>query len=214
VDCGHGCRLPTLRTTTATTAARRTENWLPEGHLANFIGDSADSLGLNACHARYAKGGPRAQPLHPAVIVKVLYATPQAPSTWASWRLSCTKSWPRDDGRRELSGAQDALGLSGAAPAKSWRPLLCSSCTLFASAPWASWARWPCTAPSARPRRPMTWRRMSPTSTSPARSSAEPIGWPKSWRKSCPWSHGSKRPMPLGGPTRTIKLAPRQGWQA
>lgn len=52
--------------------------WLPEGHLAYFISDTVDSLDLAAFHARYDKGGPRNQPFHPAMMVKVLlygYAT-------------------------------------------------------------------------------------------------------------------------------------------
>jgi transposase len=52
--------------------------WLPEGHLAYFINDTVDSLNLQAFHARYAKDGPRNQPFHPAMMVKVLiygYAT-------------------------------------------------------------------------------------------------------------------------------------------
>ena len=52
--------------------------WLPEGHLAYFINDTVDSLDLAAFHARYAKDGPRNQPFHPAMMVKVLiygYAT-------------------------------------------------------------------------------------------------------------------------------------------
>jgi transposase len=52
--------------------------WLPEGHLAYFIGDTVDSLDLSAFHARYEKGGPRNQPFHPSMMVKVLlygYAT-------------------------------------------------------------------------------------------------------------------------------------------
>lgn len=52
--------------------------WLPEGHLAYFINDTVDALDLTAFHARYDKGGPRNQPFHPAMMVKVLlygYAT-------------------------------------------------------------------------------------------------------------------------------------------
>lgn len=52
--------------------------WLPEGHLAYFISDTVDGLDLRAFHARYDKGGPRNQPFHPAMMVKVLiygYAT-------------------------------------------------------------------------------------------------------------------------------------------
>ena len=54
------------------------QDWLPEGHLAYYISDTIDSLDLSAFHARYAKGGPRNQPFHPAMMVKVLvygYAT-------------------------------------------------------------------------------------------------------------------------------------------
>ncbi len=54
------------------------QEWLPDGHLAHFIGDTVDTLDLGAFHARYAKGGPRNQPFHPAMMVKVLlygYAT-------------------------------------------------------------------------------------------------------------------------------------------
>lgn len=52
--------------------------WLPEGHLAYFISDSVDALDLSVFHARYESGGPRNQPFHPAMMVKVLlyaYAT-------------------------------------------------------------------------------------------------------------------------------------------
>ena len=54
------------------------QDWLPEGHLAYFINDTVDSLDLSAFHARYAAGGSRNQPFHPAMMVKVLiyaYAT-------------------------------------------------------------------------------------------------------------------------------------------
>jgi transposase len=54
------------------------QDWLPEGHLAYFINDTIDSLNLSSFHARYAKGGPRNQPFHPAMMVKVMvyaYAT-------------------------------------------------------------------------------------------------------------------------------------------
>lgn len=54
------------------------QDWLPEGHLAYYISDTIDSLDLGAFHARYAGGGPRNQPYHPAMMVKLLvygYAT-------------------------------------------------------------------------------------------------------------------------------------------
>ncbi|MEO5793706.1 MAG: transposase, partial [Rhodoferax sp.] len=54
------------------------QDCLPPGHLSYFISDTVDSLNLSAFHARYATGGSRNQPLHPAMMVKVLvyaYAT-------------------------------------------------------------------------------------------------------------------------------------------
>ena len=63
------------------------QDWLPEGHLAYFVNDGVDSLGLSAFHARYAKGGPRNQPFHPAMMIKVLiygYAT----GTFSSRKLA------------------------------------------------------------------------------------------------------------------------------
>ena len=48
------------------------QEWLPEGHLAYFISDAVDGLDLGAFHARYAGGGSRNQPFHPAMMVKVL----------------------------------------------------------------------------------------------------------------------------------------------
>lgn len=48
------------------------QDWLPEGHLAYYISDTVDSLDLSAFHARYAAGGSRNQPFHPAMMVKVL----------------------------------------------------------------------------------------------------------------------------------------------
>jgi transposase/IS5 family transposase len=54
------------------------QDWLPQGHLAYFINDTVDSLNLSAFHARYASGGPRNQPFHPAMMVKIMvyaYAT-------------------------------------------------------------------------------------------------------------------------------------------
>ena len=63
------------------------QDWLPQGHLAYFISDSVDSLDLSAFHARYAKGGPRNQPFHPAMMFKVLiygYAT----GTFSSRKLA------------------------------------------------------------------------------------------------------------------------------
>jgi len=38
------------------------QDWLPKGHLAYFISDTVDVLGLGAFYARYAGGGSRNQP--------------------------------------------------------------------------------------------------------------------------------------------------------
>ena len=54
------------------------QDWLPRGHLAYFISDTVDALDLKGFYARYAGGGARNQPFHPAMMVKVLvygYAT-------------------------------------------------------------------------------------------------------------------------------------------
>ena len=54
------------------------QEWLPDGHLAHFISNTVDGLDLSAFHARYDKDGPRNQPFHPAMMVKMLvygYAT-------------------------------------------------------------------------------------------------------------------------------------------
>lgn len=54
------------------------QDWLPEGHLAYYLSDTVDALDLSAFHVRYANGGPRNQPFHPTMMVKVLlyaYAT-------------------------------------------------------------------------------------------------------------------------------------------
>ena len=54
------------------------DEWLAKSHLAYFINDTVYQLDLRAFHARYAGGGPRNQPFHPAMMVKVLvygYAT-------------------------------------------------------------------------------------------------------------------------------------------
>ena len=48
------------------------QDCLPQGHLAYFINDTVDSLSLSGFHMRYAAGGPRNQPFHPAMMVKVL----------------------------------------------------------------------------------------------------------------------------------------------
>lgn len=54
------------------------QEWLPTGHLAHYISDTIDALDLSAFFKRYESGGPRNQPFHPAMMVKVLvygYAT-------------------------------------------------------------------------------------------------------------------------------------------
>jgi len=48
------------------------QDWLPKGHLANFISYRIDVLDLKAVYARYEGGCERNQPFHPAMRVKVL----------------------------------------------------------------------------------------------------------------------------------------------
>jgi len=45
---------------------------LPSGHLVNSLSDTVDSLDLRAFFIRYGSGGPRNQPFHQAMMVKVL----------------------------------------------------------------------------------------------------------------------------------------------
>ena len=54
------------------------QDWLPENHLSYFVSDSIDGMDLTPFHKRYESGGPRNQPFHPAMMLKVLvygYAT-------------------------------------------------------------------------------------------------------------------------------------------
>jgi transposase len=48
------------------------QEWLAQDHLAHFISDTIDALDLSAFFARYEDGGPRNQPFHPAMMVKVM----------------------------------------------------------------------------------------------------------------------------------------------
>ena len=45
------------------------QNWLPKGHLADFVSDMIDALDLSGFYKRYVGGGSRKQPFK--VIVKV-----------------------------------------------------------------------------------------------------------------------------------------------
>ncbi len=73
------------------------QEWLPEGHLAHFISEAIDGLDLGAFHARYAKDGPRNQPFHPAMMVKVLaygcatgvFSSRSLVSSTRMWRSRC-----------------------------------------------------------------------------------------------------------------------------
>jgi transposase len=47
-------------------------DWLPQDLLAHYISDTIDELDLSAFYRRYQCGGPRNQPFHPAMMVKVL----------------------------------------------------------------------------------------------------------------------------------------------
>jgi transposase len=91
------------------------QDWLPEGHLAYFISDTVDSLDLSAFHARYAGGGARNQPFHPAMMVKVLvygYATGVFSSRKLARKL-------HEDVGGQLSGAPDAVRLPRLSPQRT-----------------------------------------------------------------------------------------------
>lgn len=71
------------------------QEWLPQGHLAYFISKTIDSLNLSAFHARYAGGGSRNQPFHPAIMVKVLvyaYASPSCNRLCGAHKVSSGES--------------------------------------------------------------------------------------------------------------------------
>ncbi len=47
--------------------------WLPEGHLVEFVSDVVDELDLKPIMAKYEKGDGRGRrPYHPLMIVKLL----------------------------------------------------------------------------------------------------------------------------------------------
>ena len=46
--------------------------WLPENHLAYFVGEIIDRLDLEIFYSRYQGDGRRNQPFDPAMLVKVL----------------------------------------------------------------------------------------------------------------------------------------------
>ena len=48
------------------------QDWLPEEHLAHFISDTVAAPDPKAFYARYAGGGARNQPFHPALMIKLL----------------------------------------------------------------------------------------------------------------------------------------------
>ena len=77
-------------------------DWLPSGHLFNYINDTVDALDLRAFFIRYEVGGPRNQPSHPAMMVKVIvygYAT----GVFSSRKIA-SPAGTRKAFRRERSG--------------------------------------------------------------------------------------------------------------
>lgn len=65
--------------------------WVPEGHLALFIGDVVDALDLSAILLDYERGDGRGQPpYHPVMMVKLLvygYCTGKTSPTESSLRI-------------------------------------------------------------------------------------------------------------------------------
>ena len=129
------------------------QDWLPEGHLAYFISDTVDTLDLSAFHARYDKDGPRNQPFHPAMMVKVLvygYATGVFSSRKIATQAARGRGVPGAGGG-QLPGAPHDPRLPRVAPEGAVASCSCRWCGWRARWGWSSWARSRWTAPSSRP---------------------------------------------------------------
>lgn len=99
------------------------QDWLPAVHLTHFINDTVDALDLKAFYARYEGGGSRNQPLHPAMMVKVLvYAYAGACSARARLSGGCMRIWRFGCSLRATSRATARLRLQGVSP-QSLQPL-------------------------------------------------------------------------------------------
>ena len=93
---------------------------LPAGHLAHFILDTVDALDLKAFYARYAGGGPRNQPFHPARMVKVrVYADATGVSARARSNAGCTSPGLSDAGARRVWQPSPSRVARGASPCRS-----------------------------------------------------------------------------------------------
>ena len=94
------------------------QDWLPRGHLAYFISDTVDALDLKAFYARYAGGGARNQPFHPAMMVKVLvyaYAT----GVFSSRKIDLERGRSDDDDRRPRGPDGQPRGIAPMKPSSS-----------------------------------------------------------------------------------------------
>jgi len=86
--------------------------WLPEDHLAYFIGDTVDAMDLDAFHARYEGDGRRCQPFDPRMMVKVLiygYASGVFSSRKMAASFRGVALWPRRWQRRATRGTEAPL---------------------------------------------------------------------------------------------------------
>lgn len=135
------------------------QEWLPEGHLAHFISDAIDGFDLGAFHGRYDKDGPRNQPFHPAMMVKMLvygYATGVFSSRKiarklhedVAFRMLAAHNFPAHRTIRDFR----ALHLKGSVNCS------CRWCAWRARWAWSSSARSRWTAPRSRPTRAATRR--------------------------------------------------------
>ena len=129
------------------------QDWLPEGHLAHFISDTVDGLDLGAFHARYDQDGPRNQPFHPAMMVKVLvygYAT----GVFSSRKIA--RKLHEDVAFRVLAAGnfpahRTIRDFRALPPEGALRSCSCRSCGWPARWVWSSSARSRWTAPRSRP---------------------------------------------------------------
>ena len=98
------------------------QDWLPKGHLAYFISDTVDALDLKAFYARYAGGGARNQPFHPAMMVKLLV---YGCAICAFCTLLCrllSVAWRPSQPSRPCAASSRRLSRRSACPRLPWPP--------------------------------------------------------------------------------------------
>lgn len=134
-------KLPPLRSAAADALPHALQDWLLEGHLTYYISDALGTLDLSAFHARYAGGGPRNQPFHPAMMVKVLLYT-YATGVFSSRKIA--RKLHEDVAFRMLGAGNSPKHhtIRDFAPCicRSGRHCSCRWSSSHVNAGWSSWA--------------------------------------------------------------------------